>query len=169
MNTPAKTSLRFPKRTLLLLLYALLNLAWLFFIFRHSAASNAASSAESGLFMEWLSRLFSGVGLSIEMNTTIVRKCAHFFEHFILGLLFAGWIPICGKNSAESFLFPLSGSLLCALIDEGIQLFSDGRSAEVVDVWIDFSGGLLAALLLFLILALTGRKKKKQGGVKIYG
>ena len=43
------------------------------------------------------------------------------------------------------------GGLLTALTDETIQMFSDGRSSQLTDVWLDFSGvcsGVFAALLV---------------------
>ena len=43
------------------------------------------------------------------------------------------------------------GGLLTALTDETIQLFVPGRSSQVTDVWIDFSGvmtGLIVGLIL---------------------
>ena len=42
-------------------------------------------------------------------------------------------------------------SLLTALTDETIQLFVPGRSGQVTDVWIDFSG-VLTGLVVGLIL-----------------
>ena len=47
--------------------------------------------------------------------------------------------------------WPVLGGLLTALTDETIQLFVPGRSGQVTDIWIDFSGvmtGLLAGLIL---------------------
>ena len=45
--------------------------------------------------------------------------------------------------------------LLAGVLDEGIQMFADGRGSDVRDVVIDFSGvvfGLLAALFLLLLV-----------------
>ena len=45
--------------------------------------------------------------------------------------------------------------LLAGVLDEGIQIFADGRGSDVRDVVIDFSGvvfGLLAALFLLLLV-----------------
>ena len=47
--------------------------------------------------------------------------------------------------------WPMLGGLLTALTDETIQLFVPGRSGQVTDIWIDFSGvmtGLLVGLIL---------------------
>ena len=38
------------------------------------------------------------------------------------------------------------GGLLTALTDETIQLFVPGRSGQVTDIWIDFSGVMTAFL-----------------------
>ncbi len=42
--------------------------------------------------------------------------------------------------------WPMLGGLLTALTDETIQLFVPGRSGQVTDVWIDFSGVLTGLL-----------------------
>ena len=51
--------------------------------------------------------------------------------------------------------WPLFFGLLAGVLDEGIQMFADGRGSDVRDVVIDFSGvvfGLLAALFLLLLV-----------------
>jgi VanZ family protein len=44
--------------------------------------------------------------------------------------------------------------LATAVIDEFIQYFSPGRSAEVRDVLLDFSGAFLGVLMVMLIISL---------------
>ena len=47
--------------------------------------------------------------------------------------------------------WPILGGLLTALTDETVQLFVPGRSGQVTDIWIDFSGvmtGLMVGLIL---------------------
>ena len=55
--------------------------------------------------------------------------------------------------------------LFTAVIDEFIQLFFEGRSAEITDVLIDFSGVVTGALfmLLFYFIYIKIRYKKDKG------
>ncbi len=50
--------------------------------------------------------------------------------------------------------WPILGGLLTALTDETIQLFSPGRSSQVLDVWLDFMGVLAGLLVGLFLLAL---------------
>lgn len=55
--------------------------------------------------------------------------------------------------------------MLTALTDETIQLFSQGRSSQVTDVWLDSAGvlaGILAALLLMGLWRLLFHHRKKE-------
>ena len=49
---------------------------------------------------------------------------------------------------------PMLGGVLTALTDETIQLFSDGRSGQVTDVWLD-SAGVLTGILVAIVLLLA--------------
>ena len=49
---------------------------------------------------------------------------------------------------------PMLGGVLTALTDETIQLFSEGRSSQVTDVWLD-SAGVLAGILVAIVLLLA--------------
>ena len=93
----------------------------------------------------------------------LARKSAHFSIYMILGVLsFLTFI------SYEKLLFALrltlSGGicLLYAASDEIHQLFIPGRSGEVRDVMIDFSGAALGIALSMLVFLLICRIKKKR-------
>ena len=143
-----------------IVIYFLCNLAWLSFIFIHSAIERDASSAESDAVLSGMNRFLSFFGLSGFSDTIPLRKLAHFFEHAVLGLFFSGWVPLLKKKISPNIVPVLFGVLFCAIFDETVQLFAPGRSAEVVDVWIDLSGGALAVLLFFTLLYLVRKKKK---------
>lgn len=78
-----------------------------------------------------------------------IRKLAHFTEFFILGLLLASTIknyPLI-KNKIINFnIF-----LIVPVIDETIQNFVVGRVSSVIDILIDTSGLIIAAIFLSLI------------------
>lgn len=93
-------------------------------------------------------------GLAALLTDHIIRKLGHFSEYLLEGF----WLMLCLRAYTRHFVkhvsWPLLTGLLTALTDETIQLFTAGRSGQVSDVWIDFSGvcaGLLAGLLILCL------------------
>ncbi len=89
----------------------------------------------------------------------IVRKMAHFSEYLLLAVL-----TLCLARSYQLKLKTsavISGAycLFYAITDEVHQLFVPGRSGEVLDVCIDFSGALTGILLSCLAICLYRRRK----------
>ena len=84
----------------------------------------------------------------------------------LLAFAFASEIPFDLMLSGRPFdplcqnvLFTLLFGLLVANTDETIQLLMAGRSSQLTDVWIDFSGvcaGLFVSLCLLLFLRMCG-------------
>ena len=118
---------------------------WLAVILAHSLMSAELSAAESGSLLAWLSGLFPA------LTEHALRKLAHFSEFAVLGLLLAQCLRV-------RITRPLLAGVLCAMADETVQLFVSGRSGEVRDVWIDFSGAAAAVILTFLVRFLRNRR-----------
>lgn len=141
-------------------------------IFLLSSQNAAVSSGTSGNVI----RLIVGIfypgfdNLPAAEQTEIVaslqflaRKSAHFCLYMILGVLsFLTFI------SYEKLLFTLRLTTSCGICllyaasDEIHQLFVPGRSGEVRDVMIDFSGAVLGIALSTLVFLLICRIKKKR-------
>jgi len=88
-----------------------------------------------------------------------LRKAAHVTEYFVLGLLL--FRALRGGSGASwnwrwSF-FSLVVVVLWAAVDELHQSFIPARTASIVDVGIDITGGILAQL----VIVLAYRYKKK--------
>lgn len=132
----------------------LILLAMLVFIFGHSTADQAASSAESMQLLSLLSGLFQG------LTEHMLRKLAHFSEFAALGFFTIHLCHVCRKLHLHAMVHSLFFGLLCALTDESLQLLND-RSAQVSDVWIDFSG-VCCGVLFFLLLLVLHRLWKKH-------
>lgn len=116
------------------------------FIWGHSLMSREASQEESllvGGFLTPILELFVGKG---NVTDHLVRKLAHFCEFGALGFALA---MVASAYEKVDF-FHLSYAFLCgmaaAVVDEGIQLFVEGRGSQVSDVLLD-SSGVLAGLL----------------------
>ncbi len=129
------------------IVFTVLTVLWLLVIWGHSLMPADLSKEESGGLLALL------IGYFPWLTDHIIRKAAHFTEYAILGaLLFAA---TAGSRRSPSFP-PLAG-VLTAMTDETIQIFSEGRSGQVSDVWLDFAGFLLLWGLLTLIAKIKNR------------
>ena len=120
------------------------------FIFRNSLQVAAVSSDRSYQVMKIVNSVLAKVNLG-PLSQHVIRKLAHFCEFMLEGF----WLMLCLRVYTRHFFkhvsWPMLGGLLTALTDETIQLFVPGRSGQVTDIWIDFSGvmtGLLVGLIL---------------------
>ena len=112
-------------------------------IWMQSILPGEISSEQSSFITQGLDSLLGFIHIHIEEETlhVIVRKLAHFTEYFILAWL---WYHVLDNHKFLVLIYVL----VTALIDESIQLIHIDRHASLVDVLIDFSGGLLMVLLL---------------------
>ena len=129
-------------------IWLLLSCAWLIVIFGHSSMPAATSDAESLGFLAVVQTVFPW------MTNHLLRKLGHFTEFAVLGVFVTGAF----RNAKNFTLFkPLGLCLFTAVCDETLQLFIAGRSGNVRDIWIDFSGALLGTLLTWLVYKLRKR------------
>ena len=131
-------------------------------IFVHSAMPADMSSAESGILVGILFRLFEG---DSERTSFFVRKCAHFTEYLVLGFSlgftvddFVG-MPETGGGKAKSLSLAWGIGALYACTDEFHQRFVPGRSGELRDVGIDCCGVLTGVLLYTAYRLLKNRQQ----------
>lgn len=133
----------------------ILTALWICWILSRSMKTGTVSASESGRYLDGLRRYFPW------MTMFIVRKSAHFLEFFVLGLLlfldFKLWWRRC-------FWLPVLCGLLVAAGDELLQRIIPERSGELADVFLDFSGVLLACLLAYGISVLRKKRRVKHGG-----
>ncbi len=155
-------------------IFALLVLVVMAMIFYFSAETAVRSTETSNGVTRFVLKIFrpdfdrlskSERSALFSKASHYVRKGAHFTEYFLLGLfstlLVLSALKICGKQSLLFFLVPPLFSAIYAFFDEGHQRFVGGRAAQITDVLIDFSGALLATLIVFFI-CLAVRKKRSR-------
>lgn len=135
----------------------LLILLLICFIWFNSFLPGSESSKISNCVLQWLMDTFS----FIPFTSRIVRKLGHFLEFAALGMLLANFFRLLDERGLHHFTLSLFPGILTAMTDETIQLFSAGRSSEVLDVWIDTMGctGGILFLLIFAKLFLKGNKR----------
>jgi VanZ family protein len=94
----------------------------------------------------------------------VIRKCAHFAEYFILGLLILRGIR-AGRHGTRPAWAAVAILLVAgyAALDEFHQSFVPGRTAAISDVLLDTTGGVtaqaVAALAALWFHVRRGREK----------
>jgi len=83
---------------------------------------------------------------------TVVRKSAHLTEYFVLSIL-AFWAFRGGRPgwSAGWLVKALILAAVYAALDETHQIFTMSRTPSPIDSCIDFSGAIVAQLVLYLV------------------
>lgn len=142
---------------------------WMLVIFCFSAQNADQSSGTSGGFAKFLAKILyrdfniidkPSQDILINKCQFIVRKTAHFTVYATLGILTNTAVRI------SKFKFPhLIALVIClayAVSDEIHQYFVPGRSCELRDVFIDFSGSVLGIILISIILIFFRNIKAKN-------
>lgn len=140
----------------------ILTLCVVAFIFMHSLTPATLSAEESGAVTDWLSKL-----LPFQLTDHIVRKLAHFTEYSVLGFVTSFTVYSFFKKPTGGIFIKLFFTLFIAVIDETIQLNISGRSGQVTDVLLDFSGsvtGIIVSTLLILVYLLYKKRKEMKNG-----
>ena len=150
----------FKKHSLLFVFMLALTAAYIVFIWIHSTMSADESSIESGNVMKFLNDFLVMIGLQGDLTDHIVRKSAHFCEFALLGFLSLWTAYINNKRIIKNLLSVGFVCLATAVVDEYIQLYSVGRSAEVGDVVLDFFGACAGVLFFIAVTAVIALFKK---------
>lgn len=138
---------------------------WLALVWGHSLMSGPESSAESSLVVEWARWILQFLHLdalppvarlmgNYDLFHHVVRKCAHFTEYFILGLLVVRALLRTVSNRLLAAAILVAFWVGVPLIDEFIQRFTPQRSGQMSDSLLDMSG-FASALALCGIVALV--------------
>ena len=122
-----------------------LTIVWIMVIFSFSMQSGVESSELSGGIVDWIIELvFDGEFSYVIELGFLIRKLAHFTEYLVLGVVVIQTVK--QTNCSEPvFISVIVSMLVCVCVascDEAIQLFSEGRSGQVVDVVLDGCGAL---------------------------
>ncbi len=109
------------------------------FIFHNSMQNAVDSTASSDIIIGIFGKILNlfKINTTRDQLVTPIRKLAHILEFLIQAVFIAKCF--CGKYR-KRIVYILFFGLLTACVDEFIQSFSYGRSAEVLDVFIDFFG-----------------------------
>lgn len=147
-------------------LFTLALAACIVFIFSNSMQIGSVSSGISGRALAEIKRLLRAAGfdgMADRITEHILRKLGHYCEYTLEGFLLMLCTRVYTRRYVRHLSWPMLGGLLTGLADETIQLFTPGRSSQVTDVWIDFSGvltGIVIGLILLAIINAAARRRR---------
>lgn len=138
-----------------------LVLVWMVAIFLLSNEPANQSSLRSGKVVGFLDQhvVFGTESIS----TFLVRKSAHIFMFFVLGILIHALMQSFSLPRKKRIAYGVLIAFCYAVFDELHQMFVPGRSGEVRDIMIDTIGASIGILLSYTIMKrLTKRANCKS-------
>lgn len=111
------------------------------FIFYNSSLTGDVSYGASSLLATWLAGFADYVGIPVTKSTFAhdIRKFAHFAEFALLGIALINTSDKWRFNWQVASGYVLLFGVLTAVTDEYIQLHTPGRTAQIEDIFLDFS------------------------------
>lgn len=141
------------------------------FILYNSIQTAVESAAQSSRVVEVVQQVVANVapdspivtatGEDYDKLHAVVRNLAHFAEYGLLGVL-SGW---CYRSYTDKKLWLRvagGGVALLAVIDECLQIFSDGRGAQFTDVLVDVLGGSMGLVFAVFTVRCVQRIVQKR-------
>ena len=136
---------------------------WLGFIFLNSSQTGNISHERSMKFVNnILKRIFQNSNFNTSQLDMIARKCAHGFEFMILAVILVILFTLIKVSRVNAVIYSLFIVILIATFDETLQLFIEDRTSRVTDILIDFSGGIIGAILTEIFYSLLKCIKKRK-------
>lgn len=137
---------------------------YVLFIFHNSATVAVESSRQSGRVLTLAKECLAGLGIDSGWLTEhLIRKTAHFLEYSLYGVLLWNCLGAHKLRGKLRLVTHLWLTMLVPFVDETIQLFTEGRSGQISDVWLDMSGVLFGTCLAFGFGWLLTRWRKRTG------
>ncbi len=135
----------------------ILTLLLLIFIFSNSLRNGENSDLQSSSVTEFINEVTQSLGIDMTVSHSFIRKAAHFCEFALLGLLMffdllLSLTSFFSKSTKQLILCTAispSISFAVACIDETLQLFSEGRAAQLSDVLLDTCGAICGSIVAF--------------------
>lgn len=138
---------------------------WMGIIFYLSHQPVEQSKELSGGILVWVEEVLAFLALSVDGEGLhfFIRKGAHFFAYFVLGILLVHSLRLVSiPSKIKPFFYAFYAlfiSIVYAVIDEWHQTFVPGRSGEWRDVFID-SIGSLVGIILYCIICIVRFEKE---------
>mgnify|MGYP003043196602 FL=1 len=127
------------KRTI----FFVLVISWMILIFWFSSAGHEASSGQSMQAVHGITRV-----TGVVLPEVLVRKAAHVFLYFILGILLTLLVRTYRIRWRSVALWAVGIACAYAATDETHQLLVGGRSGQVSDVLLDTAAACVGAIVI---------------------
>ena len=159
------------KKAIIIISISVVLILCIAFIFSNSLKNGSETSSITGTIKDTVSSALQRLGLDINIPKNLINILGHFGEFFLLSAVLtvaaALIFPIDFKNVFTKRLWiyasPIALSVTIAFIDEFIQIFSPGRSSDIMDVLVDSIGAIVAnALVMGIIFIIFAIKKNKS-------
>jgi len=140
-------------------------LFWLAVIFVLSSQPASHSNDLSKGITETITRAIEKLTnkeLDLQQWNRWVRKNAHFFLYFILGILLMSGLTAFRVRLRRACIFAFGLSVFYATTDEVHQLFVSGRGGQVRDVLIDSAGAAMGIVLFVAWYKMMWLKRKRD-------
>lgn len=149
-------------------IWVVVTALYVLFIFSNSMQPADISSIESGSVLVLVQRFLAAVGAGqVGITEHIIRKLAHFTEYTVYGVLLSQCFRRFAAKADRQVLQKILLGFLVPFLDETIQLFVEGRSGQISDVWLDCAGVLFGTILFACIAALAGRIREGKREKKL--
>ena len=143
---------------------------WIVVMYGHSLTPVEVSSQESGWALARAKELAEALlGDSSWLTEHLIRKTAHFCEYTVFGLLLMQNVSLrLGKGSRRrresrgGWIILALAVLGVPFLDETLQLFSAGRSAQISDVWLDMAGACFGLAIWMGMKHLMENKRRRR-------
>lgn len=164
-------------RVLRRVIFGGLLLLWIGMVFGFSAQTADTSSHMSGgicrsiaafLWEDFPSLPEARQEAIVESLQFLVRKTAHFLEYALGGALALGFFMTFSLSRKGQALAAMLFVAVNAAIDEGHQLFVDGRAMQITDVILDTLGGLCAVSVICLCFTLRERRRQRLDNSAVF-
>ena len=125
-----------------IILFALV-ISWMILIFWFSSAGHEVSSGQSERVVQGVRHM-----TNISVPEMIVRKAAHVFLYFVLGILLTLLVRTYHIRWRSVVLWAVGIACTYAATDETHQLLVGGRSGQVSDVLLDTAAACAGAVII---------------------
>jgi len=164
--------------------YACLLIGWVVLVFTFSSQSYDQQSIKPLLhrifqdvnlsrFMPDITLYYRGTPISAKYAPYnfiefIFRKSAHMFVYGMLAaLMLLLFRSIFSRRPVFATLLTLGATFVAGGLDEWNQYYSDSRTGNMTDVWIDMTGAVLAVTVTWLLIGLFRRRSSRRRGRRI--
>ena len=135
---------------------------WMGLIFYLSHQTGEGSGSLSGSITERIIAFLRLDNVDIDFLHFLVRKGAHLFSYFVLGILLVNAFRMSGMVAGKYYYLSLAICVIYGMTDELHQLLVPGRSGQVRDVLIDSVGALIGIFAYKIFLKVVGFAEEKK-------